>query len=105
MSFRVALALVASLPGFAFAQDHAHMRILLNGTPVGENTYERTADGTFTSKSALDLGSIRIASDVVGHLKDGKLTDATANTTGPGGDATVLLAHGRVEIKSGKKSI
>jgi len=74
------------------------MRILVNGTAVGENLYEGSADGSFTSKSSMDMGSIKVSSNVAGHFKNGKLADATAEMTGPGSDAKIVYAKGRVDV-------
>ncbi|MFI5387819.1 MAG: hypothetical protein ACHQ50_17050, partial [Fimbriimonadales bacterium] len=98
MRCRIAFSFLLSIaPLFAVSQETVHMRVLINGSPVGENTYVKNADGSFTSKTILDLGSIKVSGDVSGHIKDGKLTDATASSKGPGGDSKIVYAKGRVD--------
>src|SRR4051794_35752451 len=97
MRLRPLLCFLAFAPLLALAQDKVSMRILINGSPVGENVYQTNADGSFTSKSNLDLGSIKLSSAVVGHIKDGKLTDASSENDGPAGLSKVVFANGRVD--------
>lgn len=104
MRARSVLCLSLLLPFAAIAQEKVHMRIFLNGTNVGENQFERAADGAFTSKSNLDLGSIQILGTVTGHLKDGKLVDATSDSKGPSGPMKIVYAKGRVDLTANGKT-
>jgi uncharacterized protein len=104
MSIRSLLCLTAFLPVLSLAQDKVHMRIYVNGSAVGENTYEVTADGAFTSKSLLDLGSMKFTGNVVGHFKNGKLADATSTVDAPGGVSKVVFEKGRVTVTTGGKT-
>src|ERR1041384_195251 len=103
MRLRAAFCLLAFIPIVALAQDRFHMRILVNGSAVGENNFERTVD-SFISKSSLDLGSIKLSGTVLGHTKDGKLVDATFEGRNPGGTMKVVFANGRVDVTAGAKS-
>lgn len=80
------------------------MNVLINGTRVGESVYDLAADGSFTSKGNLDLGSIKLMSSLSGHLKDGKLIDATAESSTPGGVVKVVYANKRVDITAQGKT-
>jgi len=103
MRLRTLASLLFCLPLAALAQQTLHMKITINGAPIGENTYTANADGSFESKSILDLGSIKITSTASGHIKDGKLIDATADTEGPSA-AKAVYAKGHVEVSSGKNT-
>ncbi|HTQ09461.1 MAG TPA: CocE/NonD family hydrolase [Fimbriimonadaceae bacterium] len=103
MRFRNLALLLLCLPLAAAAQQPLHMKITINGAPVGENVYTSNPDGSFSSKSTLDLGSIKITSTATGHIKDGKLVDATADTEGPA-SAKVVYAKGRVEMTAKGKT-
>src|SRR5579862_5995315 len=104
MRFRsLAISLLAMTPLGAVAQETLHMKITINGGPVGENTYVKNADGGFSSKSTLDLGTIKITSSASGHFKDGKLVDAAADTEGPA-NAKVVYAKGHVDVTVNKKT-
>ncbi len=95
------LTFVSSL---ALAQESVRMRILVNGTAVGENVYTRGADGAFSSKSNLDLGSIKVGSTASGHFKGDRLADASAENTSPAGNAKIVYAKGRVDATVGGKT-
>jgi hypothetical protein len=104
MSIRSLLCLAALFPLLAQAQDKVHMRVFVNGSAVGDNSYELAPDGSFTSKSTLDLGTMKMAGVVTGHFKKGKLADSTSEVDGPGGKSKVVYAKGRVEATSGGKT-
>jgi uncharacterized protein len=101
--FRCALAYLCFAPILALAQSSVHSRILISGTPVGENTYVKNADGSFTSKSSLELGTTKLTSSATGHFKDGKLVDSIADTDGPN-KAKVVFAKGKVTVTVGGKT-
>jgi putative CocE/NonD family hydrolase len=105
MQLRSLLCLAAFAPVLCLAQDKLTMRILVNGSPVGENVYQLNSDGSFSSKSNLDLGSIKMLGTVAGHLKDGKLIDATSDNNGPGGSAKIVYANGRVDVTAKGKTV
>src|SRR5579871_2803966 len=104
MRLRLLFCFAALVPFLAFAQEHVHMQITIGGSPVGENTYDRAPDGSFTSKSNMDLGSIKVAGTVTGHYKDGKLIDAKADSQSPAGKSTVVFANGKVTVTAQGKS-
>lgn len=105
MRLRIAFCLLALTPILALAQEKVEMKILLNGLPVGGNSYQRDADGGFSSTSSMDLGSVKLSSNISGHFKDGKLSDSTADTQTPGGSARIVYANGRVELTTKGKTV
>ncbi len=85
----------------ASAPRHIHMNVFYNGSAVGGNTYDSDGAGGFKSSSILNLGSFKVASELQGHLKDGKLADYSGTSTSPTSDATFLFKdkHLTVTVK------
>src|SRR5579862_8681103 len=101
MRSRFALFCFATaVPVLALSQTHIHSKIYISGTAVGENVYDRLADGSFSSNSSIDLGSIKLSGTVAGHYKGALLLDAAADTKGPR-SSKVTFAKGKVEVIAG----
>lgn len=87
------LALLA--PGLAAATT---LDFTLAGNPVGTNTFEIAADGTFKSDTQLAIGPTKISSILTGVMTKGKVTQFTLEeVAGP--------QNGKIEWKNGKVTI
>lgn len=87
------LALLA--PGLAAATT---LDFTLAGNPVGTNTFEIGADGTFKSDTQLAIGPTKISSILTGVMTKGKVTQFTLEeVAGP--------QNGKIEWKNGKVTI
>ncbi|AIE86748.1 X-Pro dipeptidyl-peptidase family protein [Fimbriimonas ginsengisoli Gsoil 348] len=65
--------LLLAASSFAQTGTTVHMTILFNGTPSGENTYTKRADGGFSTVTSLAVGSAKIASKIEGQFVGDKL--------------------------------
>jgi putative CocE/NonD family hydrolase len=86
--------------------DPVHLRITLNGGPVGQNTYVSQPDGTFSSKTEMKVGSLDLSSSIDGHVLAGRLKDYDFEGNVPGaGKLSVVLKQGNIVVNSaGKKT-
>lgn len=103
MRLRLLWPLLSLAPFLACAQETLKLDISVAGAKVGENTYQIAPDGTFSSKTSLDLGSMKIASTATGHIKNDRLIDSIADSQTPGGNAKVVFANGKVTVTAGTK--
>lgn len=71
---------------------------------VGDNTFDRLADGSFKSTTQFNIGKYNLHSSLTGHLKDGKLADSTSETTTSEGSRRVVTEGGHVTVSSGGQS-
>lgn len=94
-------AFACSLPTLVYA-DPTKLIISQNGTPIGQNIYDQTPDGAFTSTSSLNIGPIGITSTAKGHIKDGRLIDYVSDTNSPSGKVHIVLANGKLTLTSGE---
>ncbi len=92
------------LTALATCQESARMVIQISGAPVGENVFTRSADGSFSSESKMQLGAIKMSSTVSGHLAKGLLIDAKADSEAPTGHSTVTYENGKVSVVAGGKT-
>jgi len=76
--------------------DHTRMVVLYNGAPVGENTFDESADGAFDSESTIALGSIKLGGFVKGHFKNGRVLDYTSESSNPGTKVSITYANGKL---------
>ncbi|MGV3613963.1 MAG: CocE/NonD family hydrolase [Fimbriimonas sp.] len=99
----VAFALASSVG----AQTTTRMSILVAGGKAGENVYTVRPDGSFTSKTTLDVGGMKIKSDIVGQTdKEGRLVHFTVDQAHPAsGTVRFVLKDGKVNATvAGKTS-
>jgi hypothetical protein len=97
----VSIASGILLAGLSSAQK-VHMTISINDSPVGENTYERLADGTFKTATTLHIGNIALEASADGMFKGNHLISATCTSKGPGGLSKYVYANGKVTATNPK---
>lgn len=100
---RKVLPVLALLAVGAFAHgDVLKLKILLNGAPAGETTYEMQPDGSFKSVQTLKLGTIEVSSSVTGHIVSDRLTDFELEGQQPAtGKVKMSLKGGHVKLEAG----
>lgn len=90
-------ALVLLLPlCFAICQaDPIRYTFTQGGTKIGESTYDKKADGSFTSVAKIDFAGVKIDSTISGQLKNGALVSYEFRQKGAGGEIYVKHANGQ----------
>src|SRR4051812_13482043 len=83
-----------SLQGQASATQSYHMSILFNGSPGGDSTFSRMADGTFSSNTTLAVGTVKIVSQVDGKFKGDRDFESYIATSGRGGPSLKIELKG-----------
>lgn len=73
------------------------MTITFAGTPVGENVYVLSEDGTFTSNTKLEIGGTQIKSDMAGKFVSNRLVEFRCEVMTPAQSGPLLLT-----LKNGK---
>lgn len=97
------LPLTLLLACLCSAQEHGHLKFFMKGKQIGENDYERTAEGAFKSSTTITLEPGRQGT-LTGHFKDGKLVDSVSQSSSPEGSRRVVVSEGHVLISSGGQS-
>jgi len=94
---------LAFVSATAFAQKQ-EIRFTLMGADAGSNTYERQADGSFTSVTNLNLAGRKIESRLTGRFVEGLLVEYALVQSGGGVTVTITVKDGRVVADvAGKK--
>src|SRR5688572_26546274 len=75
--------------------DPIHYTFTQGGTKIGESTYEKRADGSFSSVAKIDVAGVKIDSTLTGQLKNGVLVSYEYRQKGQGGDVYVRHTKGK----------
>lgn len=79
------------------------MAIEFAGAPAGENVYESSSNGTFTSKTILNIGSLELKSNLSGKFEGGILTEFRCEDAPPGqGPRVITYSNHKLHVKIGK---
>lgn len=79
--------------------------LTLAGNTVGTNTFEISADGTFTSITNATVGPQKIASSLKGVLRQGKIVEFTLEESAGAVSGKVAWKDGKVSIWQNGKQV
>jgi putative CocE/NonD family hydrolase len=80
------------------------LKILYNGSQVGQNVYDSKPDGGFDSITDFKIGTIDLGSTVSGHLAAGKLKDFAYLGTSGGSKVSITYKDGKIAAEVRGKS-
>ncbi len=80
------------------------MAVEFNGTKSGSHSFTRNPDGTFSSNSKLELGTVTIVGEISGKFDGTRLVELTNELTTPGGKGKVVLKDGKLTVSQGTTS-
>lgn len=93
-SVAIVLCLIPALG----VSDQTKLKVIINGSIVGDNVYDEGKDGAFTSQTDIKIGGIELSGKLDGHCKGGLLQDYTGEAKAPQGSATFTLKDGKLTV-------